>query len=193
MIKVKYKSRAERQEILKNYIGDHPFVTDEELSRYLGVSIPTIRLDRQILGIPEARERVKNMALDALHNPTALAAHEIVGEIIDLELNERGISVLQINENMVLEKTKIARGHHLFAQANSLAVAVIDANVVLTGSARLRYKRPVYLQERITAEATVKARRGTTLLVSVHSKVEEEIVFKAQIVLSVQDSKFNKD
>lgn len=84
-------------------------------------------------------------------------------------------------------------GINLFAQANSLAVAVIDANVVLTGSARLRYKRPVYLQERITAEATVKARRGTTLLVSVHSKVEEEIVFKAQIVLSVQDSKFNKD
>ncbi|MDD2499119.1 MAG: transcription factor FapR [Desulfitobacteriaceae bacterium] len=192
-MKVKYRNRAERQESLQNYIGEHPFATDEELSRYLGASIPTIRLDRQILGIPEARERVKNMALDALHNPTALAAHEVVGEIIDLELNKSGISVLQITEDMVLEKTKIARGHHLFAQANSLAVAVIDAQVVLTGSARLRYKRPVYLDERITAKAMVKAQRGTTFLVSVHSKVEQEIVFKAQIVLSVQDSKFNKD
>ncbi|MDD4753742.1 MAG: transcription factor FapR [Desulfitobacteriaceae bacterium] len=192
-MKVKYRNRAERQESLQNYIGEHPFATDEELSRYLGASIPTIRLDRQILGIPEARERVKNMALDALHNPTALAAHEVVGEIIDLELNKSGISVLQISEDMVLEKTKIARGHHLFAQANSLAVAVIDAQVVLTGSARLRYKRPVYLDERITAKAMVKAQRGTTFLVSVHSKVEQEIVFKAQIVLSVQDSKFNKD
>ena len=40
------------------------------------------------------------------------------------------------------------------------------------------------------AKAMVKTQRGNTVLVSVHSKVDMEIVFKAQIVLSVQDHKF---
>jgi acyl-coenzyme A thioesterase PaaI-like protein len=150
-------------------------------------------LDRQILGIPEVRERVRHVAQDALQNPTALSAHEVFGELVDLELNKNGISVLAITDEMVLAKTQIARGHYLFAQANSLAVAVIGAEVVLTGSARVRYKRPVSLGEKIVAKATVKTQRGKTFLVSVHSKVDLEIVFKAQIVLSVQDHKFKMD
>lgn len=185
--------RRKRQQKLVDYIKENPFVTDQELSRYLGVSIPTIRLDRQIMGIPEVRKRVKNVAQDALQNPKALYPHEVVGEMLDLNLNQTALSVLEITEEMVLERTKIARGHYLFAQANSLAVAVIDAQVVLTGSARLRYKRTVYQGERILAKAMVKARRGNTFLVSVHSRVGQEIVFKAQIVLSVQDQKFIKD
>ncbi|HHT63989.1 MAG: transcription factor FapR [Bacillota bacterium] len=184
------KGRLKRHQYLVKYIESNPFVTDEELSRYLGVSVPTIRLDRQILGIPEVRERVKHVAQDALQNPTALAKHEVVGELVDLELNKSGISVLTVTDDMVLAKTKIARGHYLFAQANSLAVAVIGAKVVLTGSARIRYKRPVYVGEKVVAKAMVKTQRGNTVLVSVHSKVDMEIVFKAQIVLSVQDHKF---
>ncbi|WP_148133875.1 transcription factor FapR [Candidatus Formimonas warabiya] len=187
---IKQKGRLKRHQRLSKFIEENLFVTDEELSRFLGVSIPTIRLDRQILGIPEVRERVKHVARDALQNPTALSTHEVVGELVDLELNKSGISVLEITEDMVLEKTRIARGHHLFAQANSLAVAVIGAEVVLTGSARIRYKRSVYLHEKIVAKAMVKGQRGTTFLVSVHSKVGQEIVFKAQIVLSVQDHRF---
>ena len=193
MIAIGQKNREERQELLIAYLENHPFANDAELSRRLRVSVPTIRLDRQILGIPEVRKRVKSVALGAMQDPTALAAHEIVGEMIDLELNHSAISVMEITDDMVLEKTKIARGHCLFAQANSLAVAVIGAQVVLTGGARIRYKRPVFLHEKITAKAMVKTQRGNTFLVSVHSKVGFEIVFKAQIVLSVQDHKFIKE
>ena len=186
-------SRMKRHKQLTRLLEKNPFITDEGLCCNLGVSISTIRLDRQILGIPEVRERVKDVARDALQKPTALDLQEVVGELIDLELNKSGISVLTISEDMVLEKTQIARGHYLFAQANSLAVAIIDAKVVLTGSGRIRYKRPVYLNERIFAKAIVKIQRGNTYLVSVHSKVEQEVVFKAQIVLSVQDHKFIRD
>ncbi|MEL7567462.1 MAG: transcription factor FapR [Dehalobacterium sp.] len=189
----RYKGRLKRHQYLIDLIDGNPFVTDEELSCYLGVSVPTIRLDRQILGIPEVRERVRHVAQDALQHPTVLSTHEVFGELVDLELNRSGISLLTITDEMVIPKTEIAQGHHLFAQANSLAAAVIGAEVVLTSSARNRYKRPVFLGEKIVAKAMVKTHRGTTFLVSVHSKVDLEIVFKSQIVLSVQDHKFKRD
>ncbi|GAE89212.1 transcription factor fapR [Acetivibrio straminisolvens JCM 21531] len=51
--------KKERQAILLEKLEHDPFLTDEELSEMLGVSVPTIRLDRLELGIPELRERIK--------------------------------------------------------------------------------------------------------------------------------------
>ena len=51
-------TKKERQAILGK-LKEDPFLTDEELSELFGVSIPTIRLDRLELGIPELRERIK--------------------------------------------------------------------------------------------------------------------------------------
>jgi len=55
-------SRQERQVRLGIYIKQNPFVTDEELAQRFNVSIPTIRLDRAALKIPELRKRVKQVA-----------------------------------------------------------------------------------------------------------------------------------
>jgi len=38
--------KKERQAILLEKLEQDPFLTDEELSEMLGVSVPTIRLDR---------------------------------------------------------------------------------------------------------------------------------------------------
>lgn len=51
-----------RQSLLIDYVKSKPFFTDEELAKLLNVSIQTIRLDRLELGIPELRERVKQLA-----------------------------------------------------------------------------------------------------------------------------------
>jgi acyl-coenzyme A thioesterase PaaI-like protein len=163
----------------------NPFATDRELARLFQVSVQTIRLDRLALGIPQVRERVKQMAKEAYSRLKSLEARELVGELIDIRLNQGGISLLDIDESMILTRSRIARGHYLFAQANSLAVAVIDAPVVLTGSARVRYKRPVRLGERVVAKAAVKVQRGNVYLISVYSYVEQEIVFKGQFIVTV--------
>ena len=42
------------------------------------------------------------------------------------------LSILDITQDHVFERNGIARGHHLFAQANSLAVAVINDELALT-------------------------------------------------------------
>lgn len=178
-------NKEQRQEHLLDYLANNPFATDQELANYFAVSIQTIRLDRLTLRIPQVRERVKNVAKEAYAQLKSLEAREIVGELIDIQLNQSGISFLEIAESMVLKRNNVARGHYLFAQANSLAVAVINAPVVLTGSARVRYKRPVLLGERVIAKATVKVQRGSTYLISVYSSVEEDMVFKGQFIVTV--------
>ena len=47
--------KEERQQLLREKLNISPFTTDEELATYFGVSVPTIRLDRLALGIPELR------------------------------------------------------------------------------------------------------------------------------------------
>ena len=48
-----------------------------------------------------------------------------------------------IKKEHVFKRNKIARGHHLFAQANSLAVAVINDELALTAKAQIRFTRSV--------------------------------------------------
>jgi acyl-coenzyme A thioesterase PaaI-like protein len=176
-------TKQERQQRLLDILDDNAFLTDEELSARLGVSVPTIRLDRMELGLPEVRERVKQGAAANYGKVRALGGGELVGELLDLELGVSGISLLEITPEMVLSRSGIARGHHLFAQANSLAVAVIDAEVALTGSARIRFLRPVKLGERVVAKGTVVVRRKFQYLVQVNSRVGAEEVFRGRFVI----------
>lgn len=54
--------KKERQSLLLEKIKEDPFLTDEILAEKFKVSIQTIRLDRLELGIPEVRQRTKNLA-----------------------------------------------------------------------------------------------------------------------------------
>lgn len=178
--------RLERQRQLEAVLIDNPFASDDELARLFGVSVQTVRLDRLALGIPELRARVRSVARKAYGQVKSLSQSEFIGDLLHMDLGKTAISILEITPEMGLEKSRIARAHYLFAQANSLAVAVINASLVLTGSARVRYRRPVYVDEKVVAKAIVKVVRGSTALVSVHSQVHAEIVFKGQFVVVAQ-------
>ena len=141
-------------------INKDPFITDEELSETFNVSIQTIRLDRLELGIPELRERIRSVASENQKKLRSLDAKEVIGEIVDLELGVSGISILETTEDMVFERTQIVRGHYIFAQAESLAIAVIDAKVALTGVANIKYKTPIFAGDKLVAKAKVMRTRG---------------------------------
>lgn len=169
----------ERQRLLKETIENTPFITDDDLSKKFNVSIQTIRLDRMELSIPELRERIKSVATYQWNETVkALTLDEVIGEIIDLELDNRAISILVINKEHVFSRNKIARGHHLFAQANSLAVAVINDELALTVKSELKFTRQVNEGERVVAKAFVEevSDKGLTV-VRVNSFVENEKVF----------------
>lgn len=170
------RAKAQRQRQLAKLIEQNPFLTDKMLAQILGVSVQTIRLDRATLKIPELRERMKQLARGD-DQVKSLTTQEVIGQIVDLQLDKGGISLLDIEERHVFVKTKIARGHHVFAQANSLAVAVIDAELALTASARLRFIRPVRMGERLVAKARVLQSDRSRSKVRVETFSGEDLVF----------------
>ncbi len=165
-------------------LKDDPFLTDHDLARVFGVSVQTVRLDRLALGIPELRERLR-LAAERVHGRVrSLGSREIIGELVDIEPDAQGISILATTEDMVFEKTRIVRGHYLFAQAESLALAIVDADIVVTGLVNVKYKRPVQVGERLVAKGEVIRRRGNKHVVLVTTRSGEEQVFRAKFVVA---------
>jgi len=191
------KNKKERQQLLIDTIKGNPFVTDEELAEKFSVSVQTIRLDRLELSIPELRERIKNVAEKRLSDEIrALPLDEVIGEVIDVNLDQNAISILDINKEHVFKRNGIARGHHLFAQANSLAVAVIDDELALTAKASILFTRSVHENERVIAKARVMdAAQNDRSTVEVNSYVGSELVFKGEFEMyrSCQPEKGEKN
>ncbi|MCP3761957.1 transcription factor FapR [Domibacillus sp. A3M-37] len=175
------QSKKERQERLQKTIQENPFVTDEELAQEFSVSVQTIRLDRMELSIPELRERIKYVAEKNMQDEIrSLPIEEVIGDIIDIELDKSAISIFDVKKEHVFTRNGIARGHHLFAQANSLAVAVINDEMALTGKAEIRFTQPVKEGSRIVAKAKVtRSEKGRTI-VDVASFVGSDLVFRGE-------------
>ena len=176
MARVKKK---ERQQLLLQQVKEKPFLTDEELAQKLGVSVQTIRLDRLELGIPELRGRIRKMAESAQNKVKSIESGDVVGELIDLELGHSGISLLRITDDMVFAKTKIAKGYYMFSQANSLALALIDAPMAVTGVANV----PVDVGEKLIAKAEIVKVRGNKYFVWVKTRNDTQEVFRAKFIM----------
>lgn len=180
MARVKKKERHEK---LLAQIREKPFLTDEELARRLAVSVQTIRLDRLELGIPELRGRIRRMAEKAQDKVKSIESVDVVGEILDLDLGRSGLSILRITEDMVFAKTQVAKGTYMFSQANSLALAVIDAPMAVTGVANVKYKVPVRVGEKLIAKAEIVRVRGNKYFVWVKTRNETQEVFRAKFIM----------
>ncbi|MCG8402213.1 MAG: transcription factor FapR [Firmicutes bacterium] len=175
--------KSDRHNRLMRHLKNNPFLTDDDLAGILGVSIQTVRLDRTELDIPEMRVRVKKMAREAYQELRAIAGSELVGELVDLVVGQRGMSALEVTGEMTLQKTRVLNGKYLFAQANTLAVGLIDTDVALTGTAKISFKRPVFQGEKVVAGAVITAKKGNKYMVRVTSLVRDEIVFKGKFLV----------
>ncbi len=175
--------KNERQEKLQDILKEDPFVTDEELSEKFNVSIQTIRLDRMELGIPELRERVKNVAETNFAKVKTIVGKEFVGELIDITPGKSAISLLETDKSMVFEKTKVVKGQYMYAMAETLALAIVDAKAALIGIANIKYKRPVLSGERLIAKGEVIRVRGNKFFVWVFLYVNQQEVFRGKFAL----------
>lgn len=178
-------AKRERQGRLLEKLKEDPFMTDEDIAEYLDVSIPTVRLDRLELGIPELRQRIRDVASQSRGKVRSLKAEEIIGELIELHLGQSGISVLDTTDDMVFAQSRIVRGHYIYSMAESLAIAVIDADVALVGVANIKYKLPVHAGNRLVAKATVReTREGGRHIVWVFISCRQVEMFRGKFILA---------
>jgi len=151
----------------------------------LKASVATIRLDRLQLAIPEWRERVRQSIDKANISLRSLNASEVVGELLDLQLGRGGISILESNEEMAFARTKIIRSHQIYAMAESLALAIIDAEVALVGVANIKYRSPATAGERLVARGELIEDRGSSKIVHVKVSVQQREVFRGKFLLEL--------
>lgn len=181
-------ARRERHRKLALLIKSNPLLTDGEIASALGVSLGTVRLDRNVLCIPELRERMRLMAEQASGRLKSLTAEEIVGELLELEPDWWALSVLNTNRDMAFRHTDIVGDYYIYAQAASLAIATIDKDMVVMSSARLRYRRPAYVGESIIAKSKVGTHKGDKYVLSVHSRVGDREIFVARFIVAAKGS-----
>ena len=172
-----------RQKRLQSLIRKNPFLTDSQLAERLHVSVPTVLLDRVCLNIPELRVRTRLRADAALTRLRAIDKKDIVGELVDLELNKVGISTLTITNDMVLEKTGVGRGYFMFAMADTLALALVDTDFALTAVSNVKYKIPVHPGDRLVAKAEVMNMKEDRYYIKVIIRSEEAEVFRAKFII----------
>ena len=188
-------SKLERQRRIKEHISNDPFLSDKKLAELFNFSVQTIRLDRLEMGIPEMRKRIVQVAKDTSSSDKvkSLSKEEIVGELIDLELGKNAIAILKTTKDMAFNKTGIVRSHYIFSLADSLAISIIDAEVALTGLARLSYKKPVYAGQTLVAKARIARNKGNKYLISVHVKTDQKEVFTGKLVIFTVDNNLKKE
>ena len=177
------EKKRRRQETLVEAVRKEPFLTDEALAKRLAVSVQTVRLDRTELGIPELRARVRTLAENAREKVRAIPHTEVIGDLLSLELGVRGTTALKVPDDLIFAESEIEGGTGLFSQANSLALAIIDAPLAITGVANVKYKVPIRKGDTVIAHAEIVKVRGNKIFIWVKTLREGKEVFRAKFIV----------
>jgi len=184
--------KDKRREAFLEMIRNDPFQTDGEIAEALNVSVPTVRLDRAVLSIPELRERVRKLAESSVDKVRSLDSGEIIGQIVELKLNNTGVSIFETSGEMAFEKTGVVRGHFIYALAETLAIALINEDTALVGVANIKYAVPVFAGNTLVARCElrdVKVIGEKRYFVWVRIYVKKTEVFRGKFILVPMDAK----
>ena len=182
---IKSQKKKNRQDRLLKLIEHNPLATDEELAAFLTASVSTIRLDRAVLGVPELRERMRSMAQKATSRLRSLKQSEVVGDLLELEPNKWAPSVLETRREMAFRETDMVWDHYIYAQASSIAIAVVEADLVIVDSMRGEYKGHARVGDSLVARAKVGVHKDEKYIVSVRTKVGEKEIFVGRFIAAV--------
>lgn len=182
---IKSQRKKNRQEKLLKLIEQNPLATDEQLATILTASISTIRLDRAVLGVPELRERMRSMAQKATSRLRSLKQSEVVGDLLELEPNKWALSVLETRREMAFRETDMVWDHYIYAQASSIAIAVVEADFVIVDSMRGEYKGHARVGDALIARAKVGVNKDEKYIVSVRTKVGDREIFVGRFIAAI--------
>jgi hypothetical protein len=188
MNKERTQVKQKRHKRLITLLDANPLMSDNGLAAELGVSVGTIRLDREALNMPGLRERTRLMAERASSRLTSMKQEEVLGEILELEPNRRALSIFPTNREYAFRHTNLIADHYIYAQAATLAIAVVREALAIVAAARVQFSRSAYVGERLAAQAKVGTHKDNKYVVSVHTRAGEREIFVARfVVLAVEN------
>jgi hypothetical protein len=145
------------------------------------------------LNVPELRERARQMAESSTSRMASLKPEGVFGEIVDLEPNRLAFSVLSTNRGYAFKHTDFVADHYIYTQAASLALAVVNEDLVLVVSARARFRKPARVGDRLMAYAKVGTHKENKYVVSVRTRIANIEIFVGRFVLEVVEMRIGAD
>lgn len=176
--------KKKRQKLLREKLNAQPYLTDGDLAAFFHVSVPTIRLDRLSLGIPELRERLKNIAAMDLE-PMQPMEHQS-GMLVDIEKGVKGISIMETSQDMCFAGTEIVQGSYLYTMAEGLAVAIIGKPAAITQVGTIKYKIPIRVGSRLVARGEIRETREDSFILWIKVYNKEAEAYRGKFIFSTK-------
>ncbi len=178
---MKRLEKKERRGLVREEFRHHPSFTDEELAVKLAVSVATIRLDRQQLGIPQLRDRMEQAVQKVAEFPSDLRSDV---KILDITPGEKGIAMVTTTDEM-LNFSGFVPAERLYGMAAGLAEAVLEQPAGAAQVGNIKYKEPIGAGVQLIAKAKVVRMRGQRKYVWVFVMRNETEVFRAKFIMDM--------
>ena len=178
MSKKRRWGKEERREAVVDVIRQNPCLTDEELAKQFSVSAATIRLDRQMLGIPQMRKRIEKAISE---HPSGF--HEEL-QILDMEKGKKGLALFHTTEAMT-DSSGMVSADRLYAAAAGFAQTLAGQVFTPVQVGNIKYKKPVGSGEQLVLKgkiALMKVNRKYIYISFFNGAAE---VFRAKFIMEV--------
>lgn len=169
-----------RREQIADVIHEDPCLTDEELAERFSVSVATIRLDRQTLGIPQMRERIAKVAN---RKPTAFR-DEL--QVLDVDEGEKGVALFETTAAM-LNAAGVVSADCLYGVAAGFAQILTGEIFSPLQVGNIKYKKLVTAGEQLILKGKVALMKGNKKYIYLSFYRKEMEVFRAKFIMKVWD------
>ncbi len=89
---------------------------------------------------------------------------------------------------MAFRHTDYVCDHYVYSQASSIAIAVVEADMVIIDSMRGEYKRHAKVGDVLIARAKVGVHKDNKYIVSVRTRVGDQEIFVGRFIAVAIDS-----
>lgn len=170
--------KNDRRTAIQNLLRQNPCLTDGDLAEKFSVSAATIRLDRQILGIPQMRDRVEHLVAGHGSDPQSGI------RILDLEVGVKAVGLFQTNEDMA-NGSGMVSAEKLYGASASFAESLAGVSFASTQVGNIKYKVPVTPGTALVMKGRIVLVRGNKKHIYISFFAGEEEVFRAKFIMEI--------
>ena len=185
MMEKRKMDKNKRREAIQNLLRQNPCLTDGDLAERFSVSVATIRLDRQTLGIPQMRERMEQLVLS---QPSE--SHEGV-RVLDLDIGQKGVGLFQkgvgllkTTEEMADSAGMVSAEKH-YGAAAGFAESLAGVPFASTQVGNIKYKIPVVPGTILIVKGRIVLMRGNKKHIYISFFRGDEEVYRAKFIMEI--------